>query len=119
MRKITIADFKGDAFNPMTVIECISEFDIRNTEKALSEISDGNFELDSLKEAIFFKKEKMKQSLSEQKEQMLDELCKELKHTLNDIELQEPTNASEILQERGELVQLKDAFKNNEVQPEH
>lgn len=111
MKKMTIADFKEYAFNPLLIVEGASTYDINETEKAKSEISDAVFELDALKEAIIFKREKMKANPSEKKMQLLSELYKETKGILGEIKPQQLESASKILQKRKELVELKVLLK--------
>lgn len=111
MRKATISDFKGASFNPSTIIESASEYNLEEPVKTLDEISNTCFELESLNEAIFFKKEKMKLSLNEQKEQMLNDLCRELKTALNEIDIKEHSRTTEILARRKELMELRTLSK--------
>lgn len=107
MKKLTITEFKKSVFNTASTINHVSNFDVNNLKETRSDLVDANYELDSLKEAIFFKKEKFRGKLNDQKQQILDELCKELKNTLRDIQLKEISNTSVIVRRKKDLVEFE------------
>lgn len=107
MKKLTISEFKKNVFNTISTISNISSFDINNLKEIQSDLVDANYELDSLKEAIFFKKEKFKGKLNEQKEQILDGLCKELKKALKNVQIKEINNTSNIIRRKKDMVELE------------
>ncbi|KAM0681661.1 hypothetical protein GINT2_000206 [Glugoides intestinalis] len=104
---ITIADFNEITFSPHKLVECLSEWDMKDIKKTLQEISEANYQLDLLKEAIFYKKEKIKNKITEQKEEMLSENHAKLCKMLCGIELQNLSNSAVILQKRKQLVEKK------------
>jgi len=100
MKKITIADLKGDDIDVMALVENASEFSIEDSAKTLGEIADVCFELDTLREAIFFKQQKMLQSLNEEKEKVLDESCAKLQKAIEQVSSRNLPDTSEILNKR-------------------
>lgn len=102
-----MADFKGSNFDPISLIESASGFNIQHSEKILSDISDLCFELEALREAIFFKQQKMLQGLSKEKENMLDKTSTELSKAVEGISTQGIPRTAEILNKRKMLNELE------------
>lgn len=107
MKKITMADLKGDSLDVMPLIENASEFNIEDSKRTLGEISDVCFELDTVREAIFFKQQKIVQGLNEEKEKVLDQTCTELQKAIDEISSKDIPQTSEILSKRRSLTELE------------
>ncbi len=107
MKKITWNELKHETFNLISLVEDSVEITPTDLENTCSSLNNALNDMESLSEALFFKKEKLGKkariSMDESQQKLQDTLLKQLRR----LKLEPLGNARVILEKNQEIVELK------------
>ncbi|WUR02405.1 exocyst complex component SEC10 [Vairimorpha necatrix] len=107
MKTIQISQIKEDDFSPIEIIENTILLDRKNSQTTLSNIKEVLQDIEGLREALFFKQEKLKIELRSIKDKINEEKILDLHKQVNSLKIDPLGDTKEVLQRNKEIFELK------------
>lgn len=107
MKKVTMSELKTSAFDPASIVEGMVSIESNDITRMQQEVDEALLDVQSLKEAIFYKIEKTRKRLGDAREESQIKMYKDLESALRGINLNPLDGSSRILEQRRDIIEMK------------